>query len=68
MRRLIKSVAAAAFLLASVVSAVAAEPLRVVAFAGASNLPFWAGQEHGLFTRHGVEVSLEITPNSIDFY
>ncbi len=39
-------------------------PLRVVAFAGASNLPVWAGQQHGLFARHGVEVTLELTPNS----
>jgi ABC-type nitrate/sulfonate/bicarbonate transport system substrate-binding protein len=40
------------------------DALRVVAFAGASNLPLWAGQEQGLFARHGVEVSVEITPNS----
>ena len=46
--------------------AAAAEPLRVVAFAGASNLPFWAGQERGLFARAGVEATLAITPNSVE--
>lgn len=44
----------------------AADPLRVVAFAGASNLPFWAGQEHGLFARQGLEAVLAITPNSVE--
>lgn len=44
----------------------AAEPLRVVAFAGASNLPFWAAQEQGLFARRGVTVTLDITPNSVE--
>ncbi len=38
--------------------------LNVVAFAGASNLVLWAGQAQGLFARHGVEVALELTPNS----
>lgn len=46
--------------------AAVADPLRVVAFAGASNLPFWAGQENGAFSRAGVEVSLDITPNSVE--
>ncbi len=44
----------------------AAEPFRVVAFAGASNLPLWAGQENGLFARRGLDVALEITPNSVE--
>ncbi len=39
-------------------------PLRVVAFAGASNLPVWTGQAQGFFARHGVEVTLELTSNS----
>ncbi|NKC32033.1 ABC transporter substrate-binding protein [Falsiroseomonas selenitidurans] len=38
--------------------------LNVVAFAGASNLVIWAGQAQGHFARHGVEVALELTPNS----
>lgn len=42
----------------------AAEPLRVVGFAGASNLPFWAGQEEGLFAAHGIAASLDLTPSS----
>ncbi len=57
----------AALLLSLVAEAAgAAEPLRVVAFAGASNLPFWAGQQEGLFARHGIDVSLDITPNSVE--
>jgi ABC-type nitrate/sulfonate/bicarbonate transport system substrate-binding protein len=38
--------------------------LRVVAFAGASNLPLWAGQDQGIFARHGIDLALELTPNS----
>jgi ABC-type nitrate/sulfonate/bicarbonate transport system substrate-binding protein len=41
------------------------QPLRVIAFAGASNLPVWHGQQAGLFARHGVEVALAFTPNSV---
>jgi ABC-type nitrate/sulfonate/bicarbonate transport system substrate-binding protein len=40
--------------------------LDVVAFQGASNLPVWAAQERGIFARHGLEVALSITPNSVD--
>ena len=42
------------------------KPLRVVGFAGASNLPLWIGQERGLFAREGVDPSFEITPNSVE--
>jgi len=44
----------------------AGAPLRVVAFAGASNWPFWVGQEKGFFKREGTDVSLELTPNSVE--
>jgi ABC-type nitrate/sulfonate/bicarbonate transport system substrate-binding protein len=39
-------------------------PFRVVGFAGAANLPVWAGQEAGIFADAGLEVTLDITPNS----
>ncbi len=39
-------------------------PLRLVAFAGASNWPVWIGQKIGLFAKEGLDVTLEITPNS----
>ena len=55
-----------AFLALVSASAGAAEPLRVVAFAGASNLPFWAGQDEGLFAAHGLAASLDITPGSVE--
>lgn len=38
--------------------------LNVVAFAGASNLPLWAGQAQGIFAEHSVDLVLELTPNS----
>jgi ABC-type nitrate/sulfonate/bicarbonate transport system substrate-binding protein len=47
-------------------SVATAEPFRVVAFAGASNWPFWIGQEKGFFKAAGVEPTLEITPNSVE--
>jgi ABC-type nitrate/sulfonate/bicarbonate transport system substrate-binding protein len=40
--------------------------LDVVAFQGASNLPMWVGMERGIFARHGLEVTLAITPNSVE--
>ena len=40
--------------------------VRVVAFAGASNWPYWVAQEKGLFNKEGVEASLDITPNSVE--
>ena len=39
-------------------------PLRVVAFAGASNLAVWAAEQQGIFARAGLEVTLALTPNS----
>jgi ABC-type nitrate/sulfonate/bicarbonate transport system substrate-binding protein len=42
------------------------KPLRVVGFAGASNLPLWIGQERGFFVREGVNPEFEITPNSVE--
>ena len=44
----------------------AAEPLNVVAFAGASNWPFWACQQEGFFAKENVEVTLAFTPNSVE--
>src|SRR6266403_2233709 len=38
--------------------------IRVVGFAGASNVPLWVGQERGFFAQQGVEAVFEITPNS----
>jgi ABC-type nitrate/sulfonate/bicarbonate transport system substrate-binding protein len=38
--------------------------LRVVAFAGASNWPLWAGVEQGLFRERGLSLELGIVPNS----
>jgi ABC-type nitrate/sulfonate/bicarbonate transport system substrate-binding protein len=39
--------------------------LRLIAFPGAGNLPFYAAVEHGFFERYGVSVNLETTPSSM---
>lgn len=44
----------------------AAQSVKVVAFAGASNWPYWVAQEKGFFKREGIESTLEITPNSVE--
>jgi ABC-type nitrate/sulfonate/bicarbonate transport system substrate-binding protein len=41
-------------------------PLNVVAFQGASNWPMWVGLARGIFARHGLDVQLSITPNSVE--
>src|SRR5665647_857982 len=51
---------------ATISVAAAAEPFKVVAFAGASNWPFWVGQEKGFFQKQGLDVTLAITPNSTE--
>jgi ABC-type nitrate/sulfonate/bicarbonate transport system substrate-binding protein len=47
-------------------AAAQAGQVRVVAFAGASNWPYWVAEEKGLFKKEGVEASLDITPNSVE--
>jgi ABC-type nitrate/sulfonate/bicarbonate transport system substrate-binding protein len=48
----------------SVLRAQSARPLRVVAFAGASNWPMWIGEAKGFFAAENLSVSLALTPNS----
>lgn len=43
----------------------APKPLRLISFPATSNLPILAGNELGLFRRHGVEVALQTTPSSM---
>lgn len=42
-----------------------ARPLEVIVFPGGGNWPLWVGNEKGFFARHGVEVKLTPTPNSV---
>lgn len=63
-RRRFLIAAAAASAAPSIVRA--QEAVRVVAFAGASNWPFWVAERKGLFEAAGVRPSLEITPNSVE--
>jgi ABC-type nitrate/sulfonate/bicarbonate transport system substrate-binding protein len=44
----------------------AAQPFKVVAFAGSSNLPIWLGQIQGIFAKRGLNVTVDITPNSVE--
>jgi ABC-type nitrate/sulfonate/bicarbonate transport system substrate-binding protein len=39
-------------------------PVKVIAFDGGWNLPIWAAQRQGFFTKNKVEVDLSFTPNS----
>jgi ABC-type nitrate/sulfonate/bicarbonate transport system substrate-binding protein len=39
--------------------------LRMIGFGGASNLPSWLAMEHGIFAKHGLEVSLQRTEGSM---
>lgn len=41
------------------------EPLRLIAFPGAPNLPIFAAIEHGLFAAEGLDLALELTPSSV---
>jgi ABC-type nitrate/sulfonate/bicarbonate transport system substrate-binding protein len=58
------AVVTAAVLLTSAMAT--AQTIKVVAFASASNWPYWVAQEKGFFKKEGVEASLEITPNSVE--
>ncbi|MDQ4136183.1 MAG: ABC transporter substrate-binding protein, partial [Pseudomonadota bacterium] len=66
--QLCKRLAAAAVLGTGLLApaAAAAQTIKVVAFAGASNWPYWVAQERGFFKKDGVEASLDITPNSVE--
>jgi ABC-type nitrate/sulfonate/bicarbonate transport system substrate-binding protein len=48
----------------AIIGARAADGLKISAFAGASNLPIWAGETKGFLATQGVEPTLQITPNS----
>jgi ABC-type nitrate/sulfonate/bicarbonate transport system substrate-binding protein len=43
----------------------AARPIELITFPGGFNWPIWAGIEKGFFARHGVEIKLTPTPNSV---
>ncbi len=58
------ALAAGAVVADAVAPAQDAKPIRLVAFAGASNWPIWIGQQKGFFATERLEASLEITPNS----
>ncbi len=60
--------ATAAALLALALAACATAPpqtVNVIVFPGGFNWPLWVAQEKGLFAKHGIEVKLTPTPNSV---
>lgn len=63
-RRIAAAGLGAALLAPSLARAQAPQPLKVVAFAGASNWPMWIGEAKGFFAAEGVAPTLAITPNS----
>jgi ABC-type nitrate/sulfonate/bicarbonate transport system substrate-binding protein len=63
-RRLAIAGLGAALAAPSVLHAQTARPLKVVAFAGASNWPMWIGETKGFFAQQDLSVSLALTPNS----
>ena len=65
-RRIVMAGSLAALAAGPAARAQARETLRVVAFAGASNWPYWACQQEGFFARENVDAPLEFTPNSVE--
>ncbi len=63
-RRLVAASLAALPLAPALARAQGARPLKVVAFAGASNWPMWIGEAKGFFAAENLAPSLAITPNS----
>ncbi|HCP00059.1 MAG TPA: ABC transporter substrate-binding protein [Rhodospirillaceae bacterium] len=40
--------------------------LKINVFPGAINIPIWAGQEMGFFSRRGIDLEIVFTPNSVE--
>jgi NitT/TauT family transport system substrate-binding protein len=55
---------AAGAMMASTSQAAAPTALKVVSFAGLSNVPIFAAEKKGLFAKYGLAVDLAFTPNS----
>lgn len=65
MNKLLKALGALALLIATaVVGAQTPTTLRVIVFPGAVNIPLFVGMEEGIFAKHGIQVSLQNTPDS----
>ena len=43
----------------------ALRPINVITFGGGVNLPIFVAQRQGFFAKHGVEINLRYTPNSV---
>ena len=63
-RRLVAASLASLSLAPGLARAQGLRPLKVVAFAGASNWPMWIGEAKGFFAAENLAPTLAITPNS----
>jgi ABC-type nitrate/sulfonate/bicarbonate transport system substrate-binding protein len=63
-RRAVTAGLGAALLAPRLARAQSLRPLKVVAFAGASNWPMWIAETKGFFGQQGLAPSLALTPNS----
>jgi ABC-type nitrate/sulfonate/bicarbonate transport system substrate-binding protein len=64
-RRTALAVTAGAALAAPAVRAQVPQPIQLITFPGGFNWPIWVAMEKGFFARHGVQVALMPTPNSV---
>jgi ABC-type nitrate/sulfonate/bicarbonate transport system substrate-binding protein len=55
----------AAIAATTLMTAASAKPLEIIVFPGGANWPLWVGNEKGFFAKHGVEVKITPTPNSV---
>jgi len=61
-----KTIALALAVLAmTLTTSAAAQALNLIVFAGGANWPLWVAEEKGFFAKHGVEVKVSPTPNSV---
>jgi ABC-type nitrate/sulfonate/bicarbonate transport system substrate-binding protein len=63
-RRIVTASLGATLLSPMIARAQSPRPLKVVAFAGASNWPMWIGELKGFFAAENLSASLALTPNS----
>lgn len=63
--RIARTLCTAAVLVACATAASAAEKVRLIVFRSASALPSYVAVDQGIFAKHGLDVSIKETPNSV---
>ncbi|MGE5094369.1 MAG: ABC transporter substrate-binding protein [Betaproteobacteria bacterium] len=54
-----------AIIATTLMTAAIAKPLELIVFPGGANWPLWVAQEKGFYAKHGVDVKVTPTPNSV---